>query len=126
MIICKQPSIGAKVPIHTDSTFLYTHPSSAIGFWIALEDVTLSNGALSFLPGSHLDPRSRVGERFVRLDQGTGFVSWDDEKGEERVGEKIEKVDWENEEGWVKAPCKAGSLVLIHGTSSPFHHLLPN
>jgi len=46
MIICKQPKIGAKVPVHTDSTFLYTHPATAVGFWIALEDVTETNGAL--------------------------------------------------------------------------------
>lgn len=123
MIICKQPKIGAKVPIHTDSTFLYTHPASAIGFWIALEDVTASNGALSFLPGSHRDKRSGVGKRFVRMksreeggEGGTGFIGWDQENGQE-TDEAREEVDWEKEEGWELAECKAGSLVLIHGKS---------
>ena len=37
MIICKNPEIGGKVPPHQDSTFLYTNPPSAVGFWIALE-----------------------------------------------------------------------------------------
>lgn len=46
MVICKQPKIGGKVPIHNDSTFLYTDPPSAVGFWIALEDCTSENGAL--------------------------------------------------------------------------------
>lgn len=46
MIICKQPRIGGKVPIHNDSTFLYTDPPSAVGFWIALEQCTPENGAL--------------------------------------------------------------------------------
>ncbi|KAH6840781.1 hypothetical protein B0I37DRAFT_438169 [Chaetomium sp. MPI-CAGE-AT-0009] len=53
MIICKQPEIGGAVPPHQDSTFLYTDPPSAVGFWYALEDATLANGCLSFLPGSH-------------------------------------------------------------------------
>lgn len=53
MIICKQPEIGGAVPPHQDSTFLYTEKPSAVGFWYALEDATLENGCLSFLPGSH-------------------------------------------------------------------------
>lgn len=53
MVICKQPEIGGAVPPHQDSTFLYTNPPSAVGFWYALEDATLENGCLSFLPGSH-------------------------------------------------------------------------
>lgn len=53
MIICKQPEIGGAVPPHQDSTFLYTNPPSAVGFWYALEDATRENGCLSFLPGSH-------------------------------------------------------------------------
>lgn len=53
MVICKQPEIGGAVPPHQDSVFLYTDPPSAVGFWYALEDATLENGCLSFLPGSH-------------------------------------------------------------------------
>lgn len=53
MVICKQPEIGGAVPPHQDSTFLYTEAPSAVGFWYALEDATLENGCLSFLPGSH-------------------------------------------------------------------------
>lgn len=53
MVICKQPEIGGAVPPHQDSTFLYTNPPTAIGFWYALEDATRENGCLSFLPGSH-------------------------------------------------------------------------
>ena len=53
MVICKQPEIGGAVPPHQDSCFLYTSPPSAVGFWYALEDATLENGCLSFLPGSH-------------------------------------------------------------------------
>lgn len=50
----------------------YTDPPSALGFWFALEKCTPENGALSFLPGSHLT--SPITKRFVRLPQGgTGF-----------------------------------------------------
>lgn len=43
MIICKQPCIGGKVPIHDDSTFLYTDPPTALGFWYA----AVASGALT-------------------------------------------------------------------------------
>ncbi|QRW11348.1 phytanoyl-CoA dioxygenase [Ceratobasidium sp. AG-Ba] len=72
MVICKQPEIGGKVPEHNDSTFLYTDPPSALGFWFALEQCTESNGALSFLPGSHR--HTPINKRFVRMPEGgTGF-----------------------------------------------------
>lgn len=41
------------VILHQDSTFLYTEPMKLMGFWIALEDATLENGCLWFIPGSH-------------------------------------------------------------------------
>ena len=75
MVICKQPEIGGAVPPHQDSSFLYTDPPSAVGFWYALEDCTIENGCLSFAPGSH--KRAPINERFVRgpNDKGTTFVS---------------------------------------------------
>lgn len=39
---------------HQDATFLYTQPLGRVmGVWIALEDATLENGCLWFIPGSH-------------------------------------------------------------------------
>ncbi|OBT69304.1 hypothetical protein VE03_01831 [Pseudogymnoascus sp. 23342-1-I1] len=112
MIICKQPCIGAAVPPHQDSTFLYTSPPSALGFWYALEDATRENGCLSFLPGSHR--WAAVGKRFVRKADGRGteFVENDGprfprgQEGGEGEGEKGE---------YVMGEVKAGDLVLIHG-----------
>ncbi|KAJ2806979.1 hypothetical protein H4R20_001471 [Coemansia guatemalensis] len=66
MVICKQPGIGGAVPMHQDSTFLFTNPPSACGFWIALEDCTLENGCLEFIPGSHRT--TPITRRFVRAD----------------------------------------------------------
>jgi phytanoyl-CoA hydroxylase len=88
MVICKQPHIGAEVRPHQDSTFLYTDPPSAVGWWYALEDATAENGCLSFAAGSH--KRAPVTKRFVRTGKDGG--------AEYTMGE-----------------VKAGTLVLIHG-----------
>ncbi|KAI0081890.1 phytanoyl-CoA dioxygenase [Panus rudis PR-1116 ss-1] len=105
MVICKQPQIGGEVPEHNDSTFLYTDPPSALGFWIALERCTPENGALSFLPGSHLT--SPITKRFVRLPQGgTGF--------EQLI--PPEQVPPKPEGKYVLEACLPGDLVLIHGS----------
>jgi phytanoyl-CoA hydroxylase len=53
MYIFKQPFIGDKVGTHQDASYLYTEPLKVIGIWIALEDCTLENGCLHFIPGSH-------------------------------------------------------------------------
>ena len=55
MLIFKHPRIGNKVDIHRDSTFLYTEPSTAVGFWFALERCDRHNGTLRFVKGSHRD-----------------------------------------------------------------------
>jgi len=101
MVICKQPRIGGPVPPHQDSTFLWTDPNTTIGFWLALEDCTQENGALSFLPGSHKDVP--VTRRFIRhLDRvGVAFI-----------GDPAPEF---KPDAYVLADCPAGSLVLIHG-----------
>jgi len=103
MIIFKQPKIGGDVAPHQDSTFLYTEPLSAVGFWFALEDCTAENGALAFVPGSH--KTTPVTRRFVRAPQG-GAVFTDSDATLKRVPD----------DAYVLQPCPAGSLVLIHGS----------
>ncbi|GAA6062272.1 hypothetical protein JCM10212_000932 [Sporobolomyces blumeae] len=106
MIICKNAEVGGKVSIHDDSTFLYSDPLSAMGFWFALEDCTPSNGCLSFVPGSH--KTNRITKRLVRMPGGgTSIVPIE--------GVEAQSIDWEQEE-WKPAECKAGDLVLIHGS----------
>jgi len=117
MVICKQPEIGGKVPEHNDSTFLYTDPPSALGFWFALEPCTASNGALSFLPGSHR--RTPINKRFVRLPGGgTGFEEI--EKPITPLDLQTEPTEESNElssaSDYVLETCDAGTLVLIHGS----------
>ena len=119
MVICKQPEIGGAVPPHQDSTFLYTRRPSAVGWWIALEDATRSNGCLSFAPGSHR--RNPVRERFVRVDGGAGGTGFEKVSGEEarwprglEHAEDVEKLGGRKEE-YTLEEVKAGTLVLIHG-----------
>ncbi|KAH8671255.1 phytanoyl-CoA dioxygenase [Xylariales sp. PMI_506] len=117
MVICKQPEIGGAVPPHQDSTFLYTDPPSAVGFWYALEDATAENGCLSFLPGSHR--WAPVRQRFVRAVDGHGTDFADNEgphfPAKEGFSEALKRaVDNENGE-YTLGEVKAGSLVLIHG-----------
>nr|KAJ3418541.1 hypothetical protein HK105_008185 [Polyrhizophydium stewartii] len=98
-----QPKIGGTVPPHQDSTFLYTNPPSAVGFWFALEDCTLDNGCMWFLPGSH--KTIPVWQRMVRKPTGSGttFIHLQD------------PVPDPPESEYVCAPVSVGSLVLIHG-----------
>ena len=56
MYIFKQPRIGGEVICHQDSTFLHTEPLSCVGFWLALEDATESNGCMWAEPGGHRRP----------------------------------------------------------------------
>ncbi|XP_055007282.1 phytanoyl-CoA dioxygenase domain-containing protein 1 isoform X2 [Boleophthalmus pectinirostris] len=102
MYIFKQPGFGGEVTAHQDATFLYTEPLGRVmGVWIALEDATVNNGCLWFIPGSQKDGITR---RMVRAPKGTypltNFI------GQERTYE---------EDKFVPAPVKKGGVVLIHG-----------
>ncbi|XP_060464391.2 phytanoyl-CoA dioxygenase domain-containing protein 1 isoform X1 [Panthera onca] len=102
MYIFKQPHLGGEVTPHQDATFLYTEPlGRLLGIWIALEDATLENGCLWFIPGSHT---SGVSRRLIRAPAGsipvTSFL------GSEPA--------WDNSL-FVPTPVQRGALILIHG-----------
>jgi phytanoyl-CoA hydroxylase len=111
MIICKQPEIGGAVPPHQDSTFLYTDPPSAVGFWYALEDATVENGCLSFLPGSHKS--TAIEKRFVRKENGSGTEFVDSTGAKFPSGTEFGSAEVEGK--YKLGEVKAGTLVLIHG-----------
>lgn len=113
MVICKQPEIGGRVPPHQDSTFLYTNPPSAVGFWYALEDATIKNGCLSFAKGSH--KCTPVKQRFVRLKsgKGTGFEDVDTAQYPADIKPVVERPSVDDD--YNVGEVKAGTLVLIHG-----------
>ena len=117
MIICKQPEIGGRVPPHQDSTFLYTDPPSAVGFWYALEDATAENGCLSFAAGSH--KRAPIRSRFVRQHDDSSSSSATGTTFAENTGFQWPKNLTEDptikKEVYELGEVKAGTLVLIHG-----------
>ncbi|KAF3701878.1 Phytanoyl-CoA dioxygenase domain-containing protein 1 [Channa argus] len=91
-----------EVTPHQDATFLYTEPLGRVmGIWIALEDATVSNGCLWFIPGSH---KNGITRRMVRTPKGTFPLT--DFIGQEQTYD---------DEKFVAAPVKQGSVVLIHG-----------
>jgi len=99
MYIFKPPRIGGEVYCHQDSTFIYTEPESCVGFWFALEDATVDNGCMQFIPGGH---KMGLKERHVRGKDG-------------RLGfETLDESPWpENLELPAEAP--AGTLVIFDG-----------
>ncbi|XP_066112092.1 phytanoyl-CoA dioxygenase domain-containing protein 1 isoform X1 [Saccopteryx bilineata] len=102
MYIFKQPHFGGEVFPHQDASFLYTEPlGRVLGLWIALEDATLENGCLWFIPGSHT---SGVSRRMVRAPAGSA-------PGTSFLGSE---PAWDTSL-FVPTPVWRGALVLIHG-----------
>jgi len=98
MYIVKPPRIGGEVVCHQDATYIYTDPESCVGFWFALEDATLDNGCMQFIPGAHKGP---LRKRNYRRPDGT------------LVTETLDKTPWPGEP--VAAPAGAGTLVIFDG-----------
>ena len=98
MVIFKPPRIGGEVTPHQDSTFLYTEPESCTGFWFALEDATLENGCMHFIPGAHKEPLKRLN---YRQDDGTFVI------------ETLDDTPWKGDP--VPAEAPTGTLVIFNG-----------
>ena len=108
MLIFKHARIGGVVDIHQDATFLYTEPSSCVGFWFALEDATIENGCLWARPGGHQEP---LRSWFRRKEGG----------GTEMV--MLDETPF-SMEGMQPLEVKKGTLVVLHGLLP--HYSLPN
>ena len=99
MYIFKPPRIGGEVVCHQDSTYIYTEPESCVGFWFALEDATLENGCMQFIPGAHKQP---LRKRNYRRADGT------------LVTETLNDSPWPEEQR-VPVEAMAGTLVVFDG-----------
>jgi len=108
MYIFKPPRIGGEVVWHQDSTYIYTEPESCTGFWFALEDATIDNGCMFFLPGAHRGPLRQRNRR-----SGRGKL----------VTETLDATPWPEERA-VAAEAEAGSLVIFDGRAP--HYSGPN
>ncbi len=99
MVIMKPPGIGGEVTCHQDSTFLMTEPETCVGFWVAIDEATLENGCMEFIPGEHRGPLRRLFRR--KAEGGTEMIALaDDPYPEERR---------------VAAPAAIGDLVIFSG-----------
>ena len=99
MYIFKPPHIGGEVVCHQDSTYIYTEPESCVGFWFALEDATVENGCLQFIPGAHKLPLKKRSERTA---DGNVVVT------------TLDDTPWPEEQRHV-AEAAAGTLVVFDG-----------
>ncbi|NQU38611.1 MAG: phytanoyl-CoA dioxygenase family protein [Lentisphaerae bacterium] len=93
---------------HLDCPYWSFHHPNAISIWVALDDVTVQNGGLFFLPGSHKDAEF---ERNVSITDNIGglFEAY---------------PEWKHREP-VAAPMKAGSCsfhsgLTAHGAAANF------
>ena len=99
MYIFKPPRIGGEVYCHQDSTFVYTEPESCVGFWFALEDATIKNGCMHFIPGGH---RMGLKERHYRGSDG------------KLKFETLDDTPWP-EDSRIAAEAATGTLVIFDG-----------
>nr|XP_018906257.1 PREDICTED: phytanoyl-CoA dioxygenase domain-containing protein 1 homolog [Bemisia tabaci] len=102
MYIYKNPGLGSEVISHQDATYLYTEPQQLYGFWFPLEDATIENGCLWFIPGSH---KSGVHRRYIRNpDKSSNELLINDKPTPHYPASAFRAV-----------PVKKGACVLIHG-----------
>ncbi len=108
MYIFKHAKIGGVVDVHQDASFLYTEPASCIGFWYALEDVTIENGCMWAMPGGHK----------------TSLRSWF--KRKEGGGTEMEMLDESpmSLEGMIPLEVKKGTCIVLDGYLP--HYSKPN
>jgi hypothetical protein len=52
-VFAKPAKTGMEVPWHQDSHFWQMRPLVACSVWIAIDDVTIENGCMRYIPGSH-------------------------------------------------------------------------
>jgi phytanoyl-CoA hydroxylase len=108
MYILKPPRIGGEVVCHQDATYIYTEPESCVGFWFALEDATVDNGCMRFIPGAHKAP---LRKRNYRNDRG------------EIIYEVIDDTPFDLADT-VPAEAPTGTLVVFDGRAP--HYSGPN
>jgi phytanoyl-CoA hydroxylase len=108
MYIFKPPRIGGEVVCHQDSTYIYTEPESCTGFWFALEDATIENGCMYFIPGEH---RGALKKRNYRISPT------------QLQTETLDASPWQ-EERKLPAEASAGALVIFDGRAP--HMSAPN
>ena len=100
MYIFKQPKIGGEVRWHQDASYLIADGTGVVGFWVAIEDATKSNGCLWMQPGGHRSPLREIYE--VGPDSETGVLR------------QLDDTPWPGESEGVALEVPAGSIVVFN------------
>lgn len=95
-----KPPHGNPTAWHLDNPYWSFHSRQAISIWVALDDATLQNGCMAYLPGTHQTAR------FDNVGIGANFGGLFDVYPEWR---RIEPVP---------APLRAGSCALHNGLTA--------
>jgi non-heme Fe2+,alpha-ketoglutarate-dependent halogenase len=102
---CKMPGDGKAVAWHQDATYWPLTPTRTVTAWIAIDDADLGNGAMQFIPGSHL-----YGALPVRPSTPQdNNVLWEQSDGWERFGAPASVA-------WRAGQCTLHSDLLLHGS----------
>uniref|UniRef100_Q020L8 Phytanoyl-CoA dioxygenase n=1 Tax=Solibacter usitatus (strain Ellin6076) TaxID=234267 RepID=Q020L8_SOLUE len=51
---CKMPGDGKRVAWHQDASYWPLTPSKAVTIWLAIDDASVENACMRYIPGSHL------------------------------------------------------------------------
>jgi ectoine hydroxylase-related dioxygenase (phytanoyl-CoA dioxygenase family) len=92
-----KPPYGNHTAFHIDNPFWSFHSKDAISIWVALDDATLANGCLWYLPGTHREAT------FAATDIG------------QNLGGLFKDYSAWRQIKAVPAACPAGSAVLHNG-----------
>lgn len=52
-VFCKPAATGMEVPWHQDGEYWPIRPLATCSVWVAIDDVSIDNGAMRYIPGSH-------------------------------------------------------------------------
>tara|TARA_R110002111_G_scaffold253711_1_gene319021 strand:- start:200 stop:1063 length:864 start_codon:yes stop_codon:yes gene_type:complete len=94
MALTKPPRLGREKPWHQDNAYFnYAQGTPVVGVWIALDEATVENGCMQFMPGQHKEgPRIHFQRRDWQICDT------------EMLGQRS-----------VSAPLKPGGLLLFSG-----------
>jgi phytanoyl-CoA hydroxylase len=95
-----KPPFGNPTGWHLDNPFWSFSSKDAISIWVALDDATMENGCLYYLPGTHKS--GHFEETPIGVNQADLFKHY---------------PEW-REISPVAAPCKAGSAVFHNGLTA--------
>lgn len=92
--LLKKPVEASETDPHQDITFVDEERYASVNVWVALQDTSIDNGCMYFLPGSH---------KFMPTIRPTHSYPWAYERVKQDILEHV-----------VAFPCKAGTAFIFH------------